>query len=38
MSDPHPEAGLFHSRTTQNFGQEVGPYINVFPSHAKLSF
>ena len=26
MSDPHPEAGLFRSQTTQNFGQEVGPY------------
>ena len=26
MSDPHPEAGLFRSQTTQNSGQEVGPY------------
>ena len=26
MSDPHPEAGLFRSRTTQNFGPEVDPY------------
>ena len=29
MSDPHPEAGLFRSQTTQNSGQEVGPYMNV---------
>ena len=28
MSDPHPEAGLFRSQTTQNSGQEVGPYTN----------
>ena len=27
MSDPHPEAGLFRSQTTQNSGQEVGPYM-----------
>ena len=27
MSDPHPEAGFFRSQTTQNSGQEVGPYI-----------
>ena len=27
MSDPHPEAGLFRSWTTQNSGQEVGPYM-----------
>ena len=27
MSDPHPETGLFRSQTTQNFGQEVGPYM-----------
>ena len=26
MSDPHPEAGLFRSQTTQNSGQEVGAY------------
>ena len=26
MSDPHPEAGFFRSQTTQNSGQEVGPY------------
>ena len=26
QSDPHPEAGLFRSQTTQNFGPEVGPY------------
>ena len=26
QSDPHPEAGLFRSQTTQNSGQEVGPY------------
>ena len=26
MNDPHPEAGLFRSQTTQNSGQEVGPY------------
>ena len=24
--DPHPEAGLFSSQTTQNSGPEVGPY------------
>ena len=29
MSDPHPEAGLFRSQTTQNSGQEVGPYNNT---------
>ena len=27
MSDPHPEVGLFRSQTTQNSGQEVGPYM-----------
>ena len=27
QSDPHPEAGLFGSQTTQNFGPEVGPYM-----------
>ena len=27
MSDRHPEAGLFRSQTTQNSGQEVGPYM-----------
>ena len=27
MSDPHPEAGLFRSQTTQNSGQEVGPHM-----------
>ena len=27
MSDPHPEADLFRSQTTQNSGQEVGPYM-----------
>ena len=26
QSDPHPEAGLFCSQTTQNSGPEVGPY------------
>ena len=26
MGDPHPEAGLFRSQTTQNSGQEFGPY------------
>ena len=26
MSDPHPEAGIFHSQTTQNFGPEDGHY------------
>ena len=26
MSDPHPEAGPFRSQTTQDSGQEVGPY------------
>ena len=30
MSDPHPEAGLFRSQTTQNSGQEVGPYKELF--------
>ena len=27
MNDPHPEAGLFLSQTTQNSGPEVGPYM-----------
>ena len=27
QSDPHPEAGLFRSQTTQNSGPEVGPYL-----------
>ena len=27
QSDPHPEAGLFRSQTTQNSGQEVGPHM-----------
>ena len=27
MSDPHPEAGLFRSQTTQNSGPKVGPYM-----------
>ena len=27
QSDPHPEAGLFRSQTTQNSGPEVGPYM-----------
>ena len=26
QSDPHPEAGLFRSQTTQNSGPEVGTY------------
>ena len=26
QSDPHPEAGLFRSQTTQNSGPEFGPY------------
>ena len=26
MSEPHPEAGLFRSQTTQNSDQEVGPH------------
>ena len=30
MSDPHREAGLFRNQTTQNSGQEVGPY-SIFP-------
>ena len=30
QSDPHPEAGLFRSQTTQNSGPEVGPYRNNF--------
>ena len=25
QSDPHPEAGIFRSQTTQNSGPEVGP-------------
>ena len=29
QSDPHLEAGLFRSQTTQNSGQEVGPYTLV---------
>ena len=33
MSDPHPEAGLFRSQTTQNSGQEVRPYNN--PIHCQ---
>ena len=37
MSDPHPEAGLFRSQTTQNSGQEVGPYRNFISSNAILS-
>ena len=28
QSDPHPEPGLFRSQTTQNSGQEIGPYRN----------
>ena len=27
QSDPHPEAGIFRSQTTQNSGPEVGPDI-----------
>ena len=27
QSDLHPEAGLFRSKTTQNSGPEVGPYM-----------
>ena len=27
QSDPHPEAGLFRSQTTQNFGPKAGPYM-----------
>ena len=27
QTDPHPEAGLFRSQTTQNSGPEVGPYM-----------
>ena len=26
VSDPHPEAGLFRSQTTQNSGPEDGPH------------
>ena len=26
QSDPHPEAGLFRSQTTQNAGPEIGPH------------
>ena len=29
QSDPHPEAGLVRSQTTQNSGPEVGPYIGI---------
>ena len=29
QSDPHPEAGLFRSQTTQNSGPDVGPYNNI---------
>ena len=29
MSDPHPEAGLFRSQTTQNSGPEFGPYMVI---------
>ena len=29
MSDPHPEADLFCSQTTQKFGQKVGPYMVI---------
>ena len=31
QSDPHPQAGLFHSQTTQNSGQEIGPHTTVRP-------
>ena len=30
IRDPHPEAGLFRSQTTQNSGQEVGTYRDSF--------
>ena len=30
QSDPHSEAGLFRSQTTQNSGPEVGPYNWVY--------
>ena len=33
MSDPHAEAGLFCSQTTQNSGQEVGPYKDTLPKY-----
>ena len=29
QSDSHPEAGLSRSQTTQNFGQEIGPYMVI---------
>ena len=29
QSDPHPEAGIFLSQTTQNSGPEVGPDKNI---------
>ena len=32
QSDPHPEAGLFRSQTTQNSGQEVSPQIRLLGS------
>ena len=45
MSDPHPEAGLFRSQTTQNSGQEVGPYSLlqgsvrvIFGHHTRVGF
>ena len=30
QSDPHPEAGIFRSQTTQNSGPEIGPDIHLF--------
>ena len=30
QSDPHPEAGLFRSQTTQNSGPEIGPYNYIY--------
>ena len=38
QSDPHPEAGLFRSQTTQNSGPEVGPDIvrNHFDQSPKI--
>ena len=29
QSDPHPEAGLFRSQTTQNFDPKNGPYSRI---------
>ena len=33
MSDPHPEASFFRSQTTQNSGQEFGPYNTLYKTY-----